>query len=102
MSEPKPIISNKELEALASRMSGVTQTNIDTAYEGLVFVRGTYERILADRQEEVSKAVERITAFAKRYHATCSVDAAWLLQLDFDRIDAWLQSQRASKGARDE
>lgn len=43
-----PLITNRELDALLNRAKGMSDTNRDTMYEALVFVRGTYERRIAE------------------------------------------------------
>jgi hypothetical protein len=54
MTEPTPLITNKQLQTLLSRAKGMSKDNRDTMWEALVFVRGTYERERAARWQPVN------------------------------------------------
>lgn len=53
----RSFVSNADLDKLVKRIGGLDKTQQDSVYEGLIYVRGTYERKLEEIRQALKSAV---------------------------------------------
>ena len=83
MAKDNPLVTNEQLETLLSRATGLSQTQRNTMYEALVFVRRTYER---ERAAQAAAPVDDIEWIITRYFFQIERGQ----DTHLDRINEWL------------